>query len=42
MGLEDLFRIERLARSDARDAKVLPEDIILERWDGGGVGVAGI
>ncbi len=40
---EDLFLIEKLARSDARDARFLPWDIIFDRCDGaGGTGVAGI
>lgn len=44
MGLEDdLFRIEKLARSDALLARVRPWFIILERWEGGcRGGVAGI
>ena len=40
---EDLFRVEKLARSDALHARVRPWFIIFERCDGGGRGgVAGI
>lgn len=44
IGLEEhLFRTEKLARSDAFDARDRPWFIIFERWDGGGKGgVAGI